>query len=179
VAKGFEHGPPRAGDAGLQLLGAEVETRIDHSHGCPDVVCERRFQHELLMTISSHQRRTPTGMESEARGHAVADLRLPTVRPRPDLGRRWGDLSHERRHRHRTIPARDAADRPRQAPGTLAGGPGFEPGRGRPARGFAQLSRRHDGSEFATPLAMASVAVSCHSTPRTTAFVTRRTREAS
>ena len=44
VAKRFEHRPSRAGDAGLQLLVAEDETRIDQSRGCPDVVCERGFQ---------------------------------------------------------------------------------------------------------------------------------------
>jgi hypothetical protein len=44
VAQGLEDGSPGAGDAGLQLLGAQVETCIDHSHGCPYVVCERRFE---------------------------------------------------------------------------------------------------------------------------------------
>jgi hypothetical protein len=77
VAKRFEHRPPRAEDAGLQLFDAEVETRIDHSRGCPNVVCERRFQertaHEDLLspTPDVEHGRCPGPL-----GQAAAHLRL-------------------------------------------------------------------------------------------------------
>jgi hypothetical protein len=75
VAKRFEHRPPRAEDAGLQLFDAGVETRIDHSRGCPNVVWERRFQertaHDDLLspTPDVEQGRCPGGPLGQAAAH--------------------------------------------------------------------------------------------------------------
>jgi hypothetical protein len=86
VAKRFEHRPPRAEDAGLQFFDAEVETRIDHSRGCPNVVCERRFQertaHDDLLSPTPDVGRgtgTVSGAEWTSGGILVAASIRPVV----------------------------------------------------------------------------------------------------
>ena len=79
MAQRSEHRPARAGDAGCQRFIAEIETHLDHSRGCPNVVCECRFKSERLMTISSL-----TGMRrrmGRVRGRA-ASLRRRAIRSR-------------------------------------------------------------------------------------------------